>query len=52
MSELDSLFKLDGDLDSLDKNLHEKYASVPAPIKHAPTDPVQEASRHLPDPGT
>lgn len=26
MTELDSLFKLDGDLDSLDKNLHEKYA--------------------------
>jgi hypothetical protein len=24
MSELDSLFKLDGDLDSLDKNVHQK----------------------------
>jgi hypothetical protein len=29
MSELDSLFKLDGDLDSLDKNVHQKYVSPP-----------------------
>jgi hypothetical protein len=28
MTELDNLFKLDGDLDSLDKNLHEKLASA------------------------
>lgn len=28
MSELDSLFKLDGDLDSLDKTLHEKKQAV------------------------
>jgi hypothetical protein len=30
MSELDSLFKLDGDLDSLDKNVHQKYVT-PSP---------------------
>jgi hypothetical protein len=29
MSELDNLFKLDGDLDSLDKNVHQKYAFPP-----------------------
>ncbi|KAH5434694.1 hypothetical protein HBI23_183730 [Parastagonospora nodorum] len=28
MSELDSLFKLDGDLDSLDKNVHQKKQAV------------------------
>lgn len=28
MTELDSLFKLDGDLDSLDKNVLEKYVAV------------------------
>lgn len=36
MTELDSLFKLDGDLDSLDKNVHQKYASplpLPPPFK-------------------
>lgn len=28
MTELDSLFKLDGDMDSLDRNLLEKYVVV------------------------
>jgi multidrug resistance efflux pump len=28
MSELDSLFKLDGDLDTLDKNVHQKKQAV------------------------
>lgn len=37
MTELDSLFGLaEGDLDSLDKNVHQKYAFVPplAAINH------------------
>jgi hypothetical protein len=28
MTELDSLFKLDGDLDTLDKTVHQKYDVV------------------------
>lgn len=31
MSELDNLFKLDGDLDTLDKNVHEKCAALSTP---------------------
>jgi hypothetical protein len=52
MTELDSLFKLDGDLDSLDKNLHEKYAcniqflpsrvTLTSPRKQAVTTQTQE----------
>jgi len=33
MTELDSLFGIsDGDLDSLDKNVHQKYAFIWTPI--------------------
>jgi hypothetical protein len=44
MSELDSLFKLDGDLDSLDKNVHQKCV-LHAPLSHAPltTHPRKQA---------
>lgn len=44
MSELDSLFKLDGDLDSLDKNVHQKCV-LPGPLSHAPltTHPRKQA---------
>ena len=33
MSELDNLFKLDGDLDTLDKNVHQKYAPASTPFE-------------------
>jgi hypothetical protein len=54
MSELDNLFKLDGDLDSLDKNVHQKYAfhlnihqtkprlTLPPPRKQAVSTQTQE----------
>jgi|TARA_R110002003_G_scaffold41_8_gene2884 hypothetical protein len=50
MTELDSLFKLDGDLDDLDKNVHQKYVSVPSVSSPAP-DSAQEASCLHTNPG-
>lgn len=46
MTELDSLFKLDGDVDSLDRNLLEKYVVISSSSKLGPSDALQEASCH------
>jgi hypothetical protein len=36
MSELDDLFKIDDDLDTLDKAVHQKYACASTPWLRAP----------------
>jgi hypothetical protein len=49
MTELDSLFKLDGDLDTLDKTVHQKYDSDPT--SRARAHLVQEAGCNFTDTG-
>src|SRR5437763_1227483 len=41
MSELDDLFRLDGGIDLLDKNVHQKYISLG--VLHPPPFPLADA---------
>jgi hypothetical protein len=50
MSELDSLFKLDGSLDVLDKTVLEKYVAIFA-MRQCSANWEQEASCHHADAG-
>jgi hypothetical protein len=49
MSELDSLFNLDGGLENLDKTVLEKYALAMFAATPSRLTGAQEASSHHPD---
>lgn len=51
MSELDSLFNLDGGLENLDKTVLEKYASANFTATWSRLTGAQEAGSHNPDQG-